>query len=175
MSIQRRLFDRRFLLFIMAALAFFLVACGGENSTAETTVSGNPPDNATTDEGGAGGNTGTLIFGDETIEIKVDLCANSGYGPFTFMGSAIRADGKPINIIVESTIDGGQIIFIQIGTTGSEDAEDWRTGRDTLSVTLEGAMVIASGEVMLRDSNNASTGQTLTFSFSGPCVNPASF
>lgn len=175
MSIQRRLFDRRFLLFILAALAYFLVACGGENSTAETTVSGNPPDNATTDEGGAGGNTGTLIFGDETIEFKVDLCANPGYGSFVFMGSAIRADGKPINIIVRSYKDAGHIIFIQIGTTGSEDAEDWRSGSDTSSVTLEGAMVIASGEVTLLDSIGASTGQTLTFSFSGPCVNPASF
>ena len=168
---HKHVLDRRFPSFATTLLTCLLVACGGcENS--ETSAPSSPTANAIADEGED--SVGSLKLDDETIPFTVDICANAGGGTYTLVGSATRADGKPVGITVRG-VQGKNQVFIKIGVRDSADSQEWRSGTKSTTASQKGAVLTASGELVLLDSVMASTGETMTFSLSGPCVNPMDF
>ena len=162
--------DRGSLALLTSVLALLLAACGGAEDAS--------PENAVLSEAMAGdseldssGGTASFTFGDETIAFPVEMCTNPGGGTFVFMGSATRADGEAISIMIRSTTGRSQA-FIKIGPPGSADVREWRGGSETTSASIDGAVLTASGEAVELDSILASTGRTRTFSVTGPCGGP---
>jgi hypothetical protein len=175
---QEKLRDRGTLILITAALASMLAACGGsENSSTDTAAPGesaaeSPAGNIEQDTRGS---TGSLTLGDETIVFTVEMCTNPGGGTYAFSGSSTGDDGKTVNIMVRGFSGQSQVV-ITMGPRDSADAWEWRGGTETISASIEGGVLTASGvAVGLDPSTGAFTEQTKNFSLSGPCVNFAEY